>query len=76
MIWKPPLPEEVLAARTIAGISLAQIAEMLGLSRHRVPWDWEAGRRKMIPQTWNMLLLFTNQHPNGRMRGRARIDNL
>ena len=68
LIQKKPTAEEVKALRLIAGLSGSQFAELISLSNRQLISDYENDRKTPSAQTWTLMLLATNQHPNFELR--------
>ena len=49
-----PMPEQVEAMRTLAGLSRQELADMLGVTRMAV-WYWEVGQRPMTHRDWKYM---------------------
>lgn len=58
-----PTPEQISAARSVAGHTAEQAIALLHRGRRMTWMDWEAGRREMPPGLWELYLLKTGQHP-------------
>ena len=68
LIQKKPTAEEVKALREKTGLSGSQFAELIGLSNRQLISDYENDRKTPNAQTWTLMLLATNQHPNFELR--------
>ena len=68
LIQPKPTPEQVKALRLKAGLSGSQFAELIGLSNRQLISDYENDRKTPNAQTWTLMLLATNQHPNFELR--------
>ena len=68
LIQKKPTAEEVKALRLKAGLSGSQFAKLIGLSNRQLISDYENDRKTPNAQTWTLMLLATNQHPNFELR--------
>ena len=68
LIQKKPTDEEVKTLRLKAGLSGSQFAELIGLSNRQLISDYENGKKLPNAQTWTLMLLATNQHPNFELR--------
>ena len=62
-----PTPDAVRALREGAGMSLAQMATLLGLSDRGMWSRWERGAHGIPAQTWALALLALGQHPRYRL---------
>jgi hypothetical protein len=49
--------------RTLAGLSLAEMATIVHLSNRQSWWRFEAGLRQCDLSMWELALLKTDQHP-------------
>lgn len=68
LIQKKPTAEQVKALREKAGLSQGALAELIGLSNRQLIGDYENGKKLPNAQTWTLMLLATNQHPNFELR--------
>lgn len=57
------LPDQVIAALDLCGLSDYAIAKKLQIDKSTVG-KWRAGINKPTPQIWGLFLLATNQHPH------------
>ncbi|MGZ8220089.1 MAG: helix-turn-helix domain-containing protein [Methylobacter sp.] len=58
-----PTPEQIIQARTDAGLTQTQAAETIHCSLGA--WKkWESGERKMHPAFWELFLIKTKQVHN------------
>lgn len=62
-----PTPDEIRAARTAAGHTQAQAAEVMGYAALARVSEIETGRRTIDPARWTWYLLATGQHPTLRL---------
>lgn len=63
-------PDAVRAARTEAGLSLAQAAALVGLG-DRARWsEYERGVHAIDGARWALFLLATGRHPMGELAAR------
>ena len=53
--------------RMIAGVTLAQMADIVHLADRQSWWRFEAGTRQCGLATWELALLKTDQHPNSQL---------
>jgi hypothetical protein len=58
-----PTPEQVREARMRAGLTQSQAATLVHRKELKRWSEWELGVRRMQPDTWELFLLLTNQHP-------------
>jgi len=58
-----PLPAHCAYLRTVAGLTLAQMADIVHLADRQSWWRFEAGTRQCGLATWELALLKTGQHP-------------
>lgn len=56
-----PTPEQVLAARTAAGLTQTQAGDLVH-SSCRAWQQWEAGDRNMHPGLWELFMLKSAEH--------------
>ncbi len=56
-----PTPEDIKAAREVAGLTIAQAATTVHAASYTVWQMWEKGRRKMHPAFWELFLIKTGQ---------------
>lgn len=68
LIQSKPKAEQVKALREKAGLSQGALAELIGLSNRQLIGDYENGKKLPNAQTWTLMLLATNQHPNFELR--------
>ena len=64
LIQEKPTAEQVKALREKTGLSGSQFADLIGLSNRQLISDYENGKKTPNAQTWTLMLLATNQHPN------------
>lgn len=64
LIQEKPTAEQVKVLRLKAGLSQTAFAELIGLSNRQLIGDYETGKKTPSSQTWTLMLLATNQHPN------------
>lgn len=63
----PPLPADCAYLRSIASLTLAQMADIVHLADRQSWWRFEAGTRQCGLVTWELALLKTGQHPYSRL---------
>lgn len=68
LVQSKPTPEQVKTLREKAGLSQGALAELIGLSNRQLIGDYENGKKLPNAQTWTLMLLATNQHPNFELR--------
>ena len=64
-------PAHIKAARKAANLTQAQAAEIAGLSARQRWIEYEKGDFKPSPQTWELFLLRTGQHPTHVLTGKS-----
>ena len=62
-----PTPAAVRGLREQAGLSLAEMADLLGIGDRGTWARWERGERAMPIQVWALALLATGTHPRYRL---------
>lgn len=67
MLLPEPTPERLKMARELAGLTQTKIAEIAGLKAWQRWQEYEAGKHKMDPARWELLLLRLDQHPTMRL---------
>ncbi len=65
-----PLAADCAYLRMIAGLTLAQMADIVHLADRQSWWRFEAGTRQCGLATWELALLKTDQHPTDRLSPR------
>jgi hypothetical protein len=66
----PPLPEDIVTARLMAGHTQSQAAACVHRPGYRSWQNWERGTAQMPADTWELYLLKTGQHPVHTLRKR------
>ena len=76
LIQEKPTAEQVKALREKTGLSGSQFADLIGLSNRQLISDYENGKKTPNAQTWTLMLLATNQHPNFKLERTHAMNKL